>query len=356
VPKDIKPDEYVQFLYSLIRTQFDSMILVTGGTGLLGAQLLFDLAKSGKKVRALKRATSSLATVQLLFLGQEQLLNNIEWIDGDVQDYFSIRNAMNGVSEVYHCAAMVSFFPQDRKEMMKINAEGTAHMVNAAIEEGVKKFCYVSSVAALGRIDEDKIIDETFIWKASKNNSNYAISKYSGEREVWRAVEEGLNAVIVNPTIILGAGDWKTSSAQMFGQMWKGFKFYSEGINGFVDATDVTKCMLALMEKGSFHQRFIIVSENLSYHRVFDMIADRFGKPRPSIKVNRILSNIGWRLEWLRTLILQNQPLITKETAHNSQLRWYYSNEKIKKELAIEFMPVKDSVERVANLFLKMHS
>jgi dihydroflavonol-4-reductase len=332
------------------------MILVTGGTGLLGAQLLLDLTKSGKKVRALKRSTSSLATLNLLFDGQEDLLKNIEWVNGDVTDYFSLKEAMNGVKEVYHCAALVSFIPSERNKMMKINAEGTAHIVNAAMEEGVEKFCFVSSVAALGRVDEHTMIDEKLTWKSSKHNSNYAISKYSGEREVWRAIEEGLNVVIVNPTIIIGAGDWKTGSSQMFGQIHKGFPFYTEGVNGFVDGSDVTKSMIALMDKNKFSQRYIIVSENLSYHSVFDMIADSLGKKRPAIKVTKFLSGLGWRLEALRTFILHYQPSITKETANSSQLCWYYSNEKIRKEIGIEFMPVKASIERIAKIFTKAHS
>jgi dihydroflavonol-4-reductase len=332
------------------------MILVTGGTGLLGAQLLLDLTKSGKKVRALKRATSSLATVHLLFAEQRHLLDNIEWVDGDVTDYFSVQDAMQGVTEVYHCAAMVSFHQRDRKQMMKVNSDGTAHLVNAAMEAGVQKFCHVSSVAAIGRGEEGKMIDENNVWKISKYNSNYAISKYSAEREVWRAMEEGLNAVIVNPTIIIGAGDWKTGSSQMFGQMGKGFRFYSEGENGFVDATDVNRCMMALMDRNRFGQRFIIVSENLTYREVFNMIADSLKKRRPSIRVNKFLSNLGWRLEVVRSFIIRNQPLITKETAESSQLRWTYSNKKIKQELGIEFMPIKDSVERTTRLFVKSQS
>jgi dihydroflavonol-4-reductase len=332
------------------------MILVTGGTGLLGAQLLFDLTRLGKKVRALKRATSHLDTINLLFAGQENLLNNIEWVNGDVTDFFSVQEAMQDVTEVYHCAAMVSFVQKDRQKLMKINAEGTAHMVNAAMDAGVQKFCYVSSVAAIGRTEEGLMIDESNLWKTSKNNSNYAISKYSGEREVWRAMEEGLNAVIVNPTVILGAGDWKSSSAQMFGQMWKGFKFYSEGTNGFVDACDVSRCMIELMEKSAFRQRFIIVSENLSYRQVFNMIADSFGKKKPGVRVNKLLGNIGWRAEAIRAFITGNNALITKETAESSQQHWTYSNAKIKEELGFEFMPVKDSVERVAKLFMKTRS
>ncbi len=329
------------------------MILVTGGTGLVGAQLLFDLSSAGKKVRAMRRSTSKDSVVNLLFADNRELLSNIQWVEGDTTDVYSVLEAMKDVDEVYHCAANVSFLPSNIGQMMKTNIEGTANMVNTALECGVKKFCHVSSVAALGRVEENILINETVVWKRSKNNSNYAISKYGGEREVWRAVEEGLNAVIVNPTIILGAGDWKSGSTAMFRQLWNGMKFYSEGMMGFVDVRDVTQCMIQLMQKNCFAQRYIINAENISYHNLFNLITDSFQKPRTNIPINKFLSEVGWRAEALRCFLLRQKPFITKETARNSQLRWKYSNEKIKKELGIEFIPIKESVERTTKLFLK---
>jgi dihydroflavonol-4-reductase len=329
------------------------MILVTGGTGLVGAQLLYDLASQGKPVRALRRATSDDSVLRLVFAGRPELLSLVKWIEGDTTDIYSVSEALDGVEEVYHCAASISYVPSGIRQMMKVNVEGTANMVNAALETGVRKFCHVSSVAALGRTEDNVLINETVFWKSSKYNSNYAISKYLGEREVWRAMEEGLDALIVQPSIIIGPGDWKTGSTAMFTELWKGMKYYSEGMMGFVDVRDVTDSMIKLMAKGRMGQRYIVSAENLTYHQVFDYIADSFGKPRPSIFVNKFLSEAGWRAEAVRSFILQRKPFITKETARNSQMRWKYANEKIKKETGMEFIPVKAAVQRTAELFMK---
>lgn len=329
------------------------MILVTGGTGIVGARALFDLVSSGKKVRALRRLTSQDDILNMVFEGHGNLLNEIEWVEGTVTDVYDVMEAMKDVDEVYHCAAKVSFYGDDRDEIMKVNVGGTANMVNTALELGVKKFCHVSSIAALGRVEENKMMDENVFWKASKYNSTYAISKYNGEREVWRAKEEGLNVVIVSPSIIIGPGNWKTGSSAMFRQIWNGMRFYSDGVNGFIDVRDVSACMRGLMEKNIFGERFIVSSENLSYGEIFNMIADSFQKPRPTIKVNGMLSELGWRAEALRCFITRKQPFITKETARNSQLKWFYSNEKIKKTLGINFIPVADAIADCAKIFVK---
>jgi dihydroflavonol-4-reductase len=329
------------------------MILVTGGTGLLGAQVLYDLTMSGKKVRALRKPTSADGILAMVFCERPGLLEQVQWIEGDVTNVYDVEEAMKDVTEVYHCAAKVSFHQSDYRQMMKVNVEGTANMVNTALEKGIEKFCHVSSIAALGRVEENKVMDETTFWKSSKYNSLYSISKYNGEREVWRAMEEGLNAVIASPGIIIGPGDWKTGSSAMFTQVWKGMKFYSEGVNGFVDVRDVSACMTGLMDKKLFGERFIITSENCSYREVFNVIADCFHIPRPSIPVNGMLSEIGWRMEALRSLVLNKKPFITKETARNSQHRWYYSNEKIRRALGMTMIPVKKSIEDCADVFMR---
>ena len=329
------------------------MILVTGGTGLLGAQLLFDLAVSGQKVRAIRRQTSDKTVFDEVFSGRNDLAKLVEWEDGDITGIHDMLEALNDIDEVYHCAARVSFHRSHFKEMMKTNVEGTANLVNLSLENGIKKFCFVSSIAALGRAEENKVMDERTVWKSSKYNSMYSVSKYGGEREVWRGMEEGLNAVIVNPSIIIGPGDWKNGSSAMFRQVWNGMKFYSEGVNGFVDVRDVTKCMIALMEKNIFGERFIISEDNYSYRAIFNWIADSFGKPRPTIKVNGTLSEIGWRAEFLRSIISNTLPFITRETARSSQRKWFYSNEKIKRVLGIEFIPIQQAIAHCAKVFLK---
>ena len=223
------------------------MILVTGGTGLLGSHLLLELARSGKNVRALKRKSSNISQVRKVFLyyvqNADELLQNIEWFEGDLLDFGSIEDSLEGVKEIYHAGAVVSFYPSDHKSMLKVNIEGTANLVNLALEKAISKFCYVSSVSTLGRADNLGLTDEETYWKASNKNSQYAISKYGAEREVWRGIEEGLNAVIVNPSVILGPGDWKSGSPAFFSRIGKGLKFYTSGINGFVDVRDVSKAM-----------------------------------------------------------------------------------------------------------------
>ena len=329
------------------------MILVTGGTGLVGAQLLYDLTLTGKKVRALRRSTSTDNILNMVFNNKPDLKRNIDWVEGDVTNVHDVLEAMQGVEEVYHCAAKVSFHGSEYREIMKVNVEGTANMVNMALETGVKKFCHVSSIAALGRVEENKVMDEHVMWKSSKYNSMYAVSKYGGEREVWRAMEEGLNAVIVNPSIIVGPGDWKSGSSAMFKQVYDGMKYYSLGVNGFVDARDVTFSMRMLMDKNISGERYIVSAENLTYQENFNMIADSMKKARPSIKVNGTLSEVGWRAEALRSFFLRRIPFITKETARNSQRKWYYSSEKIIKVLGNFFTPLQKSVADTSALYLQ---
>ena len=281
------------------------------------------------------------------------MLNKIEWVDGDITDVYSVLEAMKDIKQVYHCAAFVSFHPRDYKQMFKVNVEGTANIVNMAMEKGIDKFCHVSSVAAIGRSDENNHISENSPWKASKQNSNYAISKYAGEQEVWRGITEGLNAVIVNPSMVLGPGNLNNGSTELFGGVLKGLKFYSEGINGFVDVRDVTKSMMQLMARNISGERYIISSENISYNDLFFEIADAFGKARPSIKVNKWMSEAAWRIEALRTFFTRGKPFVTKETAQSSQYQWFYTNEKIKKETGIDFIPVKESIKNNCDMLIK---
>lgn len=233
------------------KQNFYNLILVTGGTGLVGTHLLFDLCKSGKRIRALKRIGSDVANVKKVFSyyssNVDELLKNIEWVDVDLMDVYSLLDAMEGITEVYHCAAMVSFDSKHETEMMKINVEGTSNMVNAALEKGIKKFCHVSSIATIGRAEHISLSTEETFWKSSPDHSNYAISKYAAEREVWRASEEGLDVVIVNPSLIIGAGNWQQSSSIFFEKGFKGMKYYTEGSNGFVDVRDVVTLMIRLM-------------------------------------------------------------------------------------------------------------
>jgi len=338
------------------------MIFVTGGTGLLGSHLLIELSKRGKSIRALKRSSSDLTNVKNVFNfylkdRSTDLFNKIEWVDGNINNITSLQNTMANCNEVYHCAGFVSFWRSDFKKLMKINKVGTANMVNVALNLGVKKFSHVSSTAAIGRNELSTQYSETNKWATSTENSNYAVSKYSAEMEVWRAKEEGLNVSIVNPSVILGAGNWEDSSLTLFLNVEKGIKFYTEGTNAFVDARDVAFCMTELMEQNIFGERFLTISENVCFRDLFWMIADEIGTKRASIKVKPWMAAVAWRIELVKSMF-GPKPKITKETARSAMSESFYSNDKITNQLSFKFHPIKNAIKNAVEFreFVKKQS
>lgn len=324
------------------------MNLVTGSTGLVGSYLLFELTSRGEKVRALIRPGKDPSPVQKLFqtlnaLPEQNAL--IEWVEGDITDPYSLLNALENVDKVYHCAALISFDPRKRKEMMHINIEGTANVVNACLQQKVKKLCHVSSIASLGRSEQGGIIDESARWKTSRRNSGYAVSKYGSEREVWRGIEEGLNAVIVNPSVILGVSNQQKATSRLFNSIDKMVPFYTEGVNGYVDVRDVAKSMILLMESPVNGERYVLNAENLSLRELFSLAAGLFNKRPPFISLNRPLLSIAWRAEWIRSKITGSSPLITRENARSAQAKSYYSAEKFIRQFDYKFLPVRKSLE-----------
>lgn len=322
------------------------MILVTGGTGFLGSYLLRALVKAGKPVRALYRSRIP---------GQvSDIADKVEWVQGDVLDVCALEDAFAGVTEVYHCAAVVSFQPDTRDAMMKINIEGTANVVNMAIDAGVRKLVHVSSVASLGRAKPDQTLSETSQWEESGNNSNYAISKHLSEMEIWRGIAEGLPAVIVNPSIILGSGFWHDGSGMLLKNAWKEFPYYTEGVNGFVDVEDVVEVMVRLMESPVSGQRFILNGENWPYRQLFTEMARHLGKKPPHIATKPWMAAIVWRLEKIRGMITGKRPLLTRETARTAQLKVYYDNGKIREALpGFRFRALADTVADISRNFLR---
>jgi len=299
------------------------MILVTGGAGLLGGELIKQLLAQGSDVRAIYNKTP-LPDFNSAHLHQLQC---------NILDVVGLEEAMEGVDQVYHCAAIVSFEPSRKKEMFKINIEGTTNVVNAALSTGVQKLVHVSSVAALGRIREDGPVNENMNWTEETSNSNYGQSKYLSELEVWRGIGEGLDAVIVNPVIILGGGDWNTGSSQIFKSVYDEFPWYTEGVTGFVDVRDVAKAMIALMGSDINNERFIISAENRSYRELFNLIADAFGKRRPNKKVTPFIAQVVWRLEAIKSKFTGKKPLVTKESAATALANVHFENGKLLKFL-----------------------
>jgi dihydroflavonol-4-reductase len=312
------------------------MILVTGGTGLVGNYLLAQLVAQGKQVRALYR--SSIPT-------DHANTAMITWVQGDILDYASLQDAMEGCTQLYHCAATVSFHPKRKAELFKINVEGTANVVNAALETGIQKMVHVSSVAALGRIRTDGMVNETMNWTPETSNSVYGQSKYMGEMEVWRGIGEGLNAVVVNPSIILGAGDWNKGSSEIFKSAYEEFPWYAGGTSGFVDVRDVVRAMVMLMDSEIQAQRFIVSGHNAGYREVFEKIARAFGKKPPHRAVTPFLAGLVWRWEGLKSRFTGKEPLLTKETAVTAQAKVYFDNSKIKAHLpGFDFTPLADTI------------
>jgi nucleoside-diphosphate-sugar epimerase len=330
------------------------MIFVTGGTGLVGSHILLRLAKEGIPFKALKRETSSLQICENVFshYAAKNLFAKINWETGDVNDIPSLENAMEDCSRVLHCAAIVSFHPAEVELMRKVNIEGTANVVNIALSKGIKKLGYVSSIAALGRNSTVGIVDEECYFKATKLDSNYALSKYYAEQEVWRASQEGLDVVIVNPSVILGPGDWNKGSSQIFQRIHKGLKFYTTGSTGYVDVVDVANSLIALLFSEVKNERFIVNGTNLKYRDCFNRIADGFGKPHATIKVTPFLKEIAWRVEAFRSFITGKKPLLTQETANSAMTNGTYSTAKIKSAIEFQFTDIDSTIKKYCDWFI----
>jgi len=335
------------------------MILVTGGTGLVGSHLLYELALKGQKVKALIRPNSKSFQTEDFFNSFQpdsaELSERIEWIDGDIMDPYSLQNAMGGVDQVYHCAAMISFNPIDRRAMMEVNVEGTANVVNVCLEKGIKKLCHVSSIAALGHAECGTMITENAKWKTSKFNTGYSVCKYGGEREVWRGIEEGLNAVIVNPSVIIGAGCLPRAVNRLLPNIKKFFPFYTDGVNGYVDVHDVVQAMIMLMESPISAERYVLSAENLTVLEFFSLAADVLGKPHPNIKLNSKLIVILALIDEIRCRLINSRPLITRENVRSALSCSYYSSEKFLSAFNYSFIPISESLANTFKILEKQN-
>ncbi len=319
------------------------MVFVTGGSGLVGRELIAQLLLQGKKIIAIYNKTPL----------PEFNSDNLQQVKCNILDITELENVLQGVEQIYHCAAIVTFNHKRKRELFQINIEGTANIVNAAINCGVKKIVHVSSIAALGRMRENETINETMNWTEETGNSNYGQSKYLSELEVWRGIGEGLDAVIVNPTVILGAGDWDAGSSQIFKTIYNEFPWYSDSVTGFVDVRDVAKAMIQLMDSNISGQRFIINAENRSYKDVFALIAQSFNKKQPYKKVTPLLAQIVWRLEAIKSMFTGKDPLITKETASTALTSVQFDNTKLQKYLpGFTYKKIEDTIAHTCATFM----
>ncbi len=319
------------------------MILVTGASGFLGSHLVAALQQEGAAIRAVYNSTPP---------PQRLLHASTEWVQADLLDIYDVERIMQGVKQIYHCAAIVSYNPKEREQMLHFNPESTANLINAALEAGVDKVVYASSIAALGSNKTGAVINEDAQWEESTFNSAYGISKYLAEMEVWRGIGEGLEAAIVNPGVILGPGDWSKGSAALMNLAWKEFPFYTKGITAWVDVNDVAQCMMQLMQSDISSERFILSEGNRAYRDIFTLMAEALDKKPPKYFASPLLSALVWRcgkvLEWMG-----KKSIITKETAQSAQSVNLYDNSKILSFLPeFKYTPIEQTIKKMASQYI----
>ena len=333
------------------------MILVTGGTGLVGAHLLLHLIESRnnatEKIRAIYRTIESIEKTRSLFnlYKKINLFNFIEWVNADIVDVPSLESVFIGISQVYHCAAIISFDPKDEEKIRKINIEGTANIVNFCLSYNIQKLCYVSSIAALGDLAANEtIITEKTEWNPEKPHSDYAISKYGAEMEVWRGQQEGLNILIVNPGVIIGPGFHERGSGLLFKKVADGLSFYTLGTTGFVAVSDVVRICNELMNSDIKNERFTLIAENITFRDILNSIAAALHVQKPTKHAKPYLMELIWRLDWILSVVFGQKRQFTKATAKASYSKSLYSNQKIKDTLNTEFADVKEYIKEISNL------
>jgi len=330
------------------------MNLVTGITGILGTHVAIDLLQRNQPVTGLIRPGADRTAMKRTFAhhNAEELLQQIEWIEGDVLDVTSLIDAVAKCAVIYHCAAIVSYHPADRRKMYKVNVEGTANVVNACIDAGDRILAHVSSIAAIGRMGDSTHLNEDSPWVETSHTTHYAITKHLSEMEVWRGIQEGVRAVILNSGFIIGPGDFSRSSASMFTRLSKGIPFYPPGGTGFISATDAARCLIGLVEAGHFGERFIAVSENRSMRDVFAMTSRALGVNEPTRKVTTPLLWVSLFAESMMELLTSKKAIVTREIIRNMEGTHLYENHKIQRALQLRFEPISEAITRTAELFL----
>lgn len=337
------------------------MILVTGGTGLVGSHLLLNLLISGKKIRAIHREDSNLEAVKKVFsyyIPPEEanfLYKQIQWQEASINDIPALTEAFDGISHVYHCAALVSFNSSQAASLRKINIEGTANIVNLCISFKIGKLCYISSIATMGLNIGENVITEDFTWHPEKDHSEYAISKHGAEIEVWRASQEGIPVVILNPGVILGPGFWKKGTGQIFTKVYNGLNYHFPKTTGFVGVSDVAKIATLAMDSNVKNEQFIVVAENLSFEEVLKQVAQKFEKAPPKKQLKPWMIYIGWIYQTIASAFFGTKKQISKGDHKSLFEHTFYSNEKVKQEFLYDFQPVEEVISETIEAFKKDH-
>ncbi|MFP9114072.1 NAD-dependent epimerase/dehydratase family protein [Flavobacterium sp. RHBU_3] len=332
------------------------MILITGGTGLVGGHLLLKLAEGNTPLRAIYRNKQNIDKTRQLFsrYSKQEQFATIEWVPADINDIPALEEAFTGVTHVYHCAANVSFDPRDEEVLRKVNIEGTANMVNLSLAFGIQKFCHVSSIAALGDpVVPGSTITEETEWNPEAYHSDYQITKYGAEMEVWRGWQEGLNVVIVNPGLIFGPGYWNQGSGAVFKAVKRGQYFYTLGNCGIIAVEDVVNVMIQLTDSNINGERYTLVAENITFKTMLDTIAAGMDKSGPVMYTSKPLMSFAWRFDWLLSRLLMRKRLLTKHMAHSAYTTEPFDNSKIKQVLGYTFTDMKPYLKELAPEYTK---
>ncbi len=324
------------------------MILVTGGTGLVGSHLLLQLVRSECDVRATYRKSSNLKRIEKIFAYYDQnareLFEKIEWVLADLNDIPSLETAFQGITHVYHCAALISFDPKDYDILHKINAQGTANIVNLCLVKNIKKLCHVSTIGAIGKSSNGNSATEENEW-AEEDTNVYALTKHAAEMEVWRGSQEGLPVIIVNPGVIVGPGFWQDGSGNLFTTANKGYAYFPPGGTGFITIGDLIRIMTRLMDSSLVNQRYITVAQNITFEHMLGLLTKHLGKPKPTKKLAFWQLEIGRIFDMVFSLFTGKARRITKNSIRSLKIRDLYDNTKIKKELNFEFEPLEETVQ-----------
>lgn len=326
----------------------DHKPVVIGGTGLVGSHLLYLLAQKGPVI-ATARSCKNQAVVDKVFRFYDpdngaKWYKNVEWIPIDIMDIDALIEVVKNTKEVYHCAALVSFHRIDFYRCIELNRQGTANVVNACLMNPNLKLCYVSSTAALGK-NPGGLIDEHCDWKATDKNSGYSVSKYGAEKEVWRGIEEGMNAVIINPCTVIGAGRWEEGSMEIFRVASKGLSFYTSGANATVDARDVARAMTFLMHSTYASEKFLCTGTNRNFRGLFSLIAQTMGKRKPLFYAPYwIALPLSYLLETV-SLLRKKRMGMTIESTRAAYATRVYDSGKLKALLPAPFFSLEESVE-----------
>ena len=328
----------------------DKCILLTGASGFAGAYILQSLVRSGySNIIITSRTSSSLEMIR-------PYLDYVRIIETDVTDPIGLERAIEQADWIIHAAAKVSFSRRDYKEMMKTNVEGTTHLVNLALEAGTEKLVYISSVAAIGRAGGNGPIDEQKKWSNHRLNTNYALSKYLAEREVWRGIHEGLPAVIINPSMLIGAGYWDRATCRFFPQVYGGMPYYPGGSNGFTDVRDLADMVLLLLERGITGERFICNGVNLSYQALFTEIARFLEVPAPKKRVNPGLNSLVSAYFSLAGLWRGTTPVVTRESLLTASHSFLYDNGKSVEQLGFTYREFQETIRETCAVFKRSRS